>query len=838
MLRAALLFFSLLIFLNQHQAQTTEIFGKVYDARTQEPAPYVSVKFNGQLMGTSTDEKGIYRIRTNEKVDSLVFSFIGYKRYAKKIRYGKYQEVNVELEEGGISLEEVTVKAGKRKKVVDTAANYVYYRVVENKANNKVDNANTYHYEEYTKLLTSLLNDPPKFLRWRIFRPFQFLFENIDYTEDSSKFIPGLLKESVAEVYYRKEPRVYKRTVIADILSGVDNESLNTSTDYYMANIETYDNIYVIAGKSFQSPFAPGAIVLYRYYLTDTLRESGRTSYKLHFVAKNKEDIALKGYAWIDSATWAIKTFKFRPNEKANINFIADYSVQQNFIYLKDQWIKQSESLAAVGSLNRKKNKFAILVQKVYERKNIEIDIELPDSVFAGNDEVVYEDSARALARPRLDSLRFVPLTPQERNVYRFSDTLPTMRAYKSWYYAINVVTTAMFRVPSNTGPVEFGRFYKFVSRNSVEGLRLRLGARTTRFFSNNLYFEGYAAYGLKDRDWKYNGTIRVFPKTKSRKWNAIQFMYQYDMAVLGQENLFVTFDNVISLFRRTPLQRIMKVRNANLQWEKDWMNGFSTIMAFDKKTYYNIPGVFDFSRPAADGSRVDVPQFTTSELFVDFRYAYKEQSYVAYGYRYFQRITKYPQFNFRITGGIKGLMEGEHNYLKLNAMLYHRLSWAAGYTRYTIKSGFMYGSVPYPASFIYSGGLGGFLYDYTTYNLMREFEFISDKYVSVWIDHHFDGFFLNKIPGIKRLRLREFVTFKALLGDFSGRNNNVLTVPADFKTLTPLPYIEAGFGFENIFKVLRLDFLFRATYLEPNTNYWKGFGTNWGVKVGFAPKF
>ena len=828
----------ILLFTVHLQSQTTEIFGRVYDARTQEPAPFVNVKFNGQLQGTSTDDKGIYRIRTTLKADSIIFSFIGYKRYAKKIRFGKYQEVNVELEEGGISLNEVTIKAGKRKRVVDTTANYVYYRVVENKSNNKVDQANTYHYNEYTKLLTSLLNEPPKFLRWRIFRPFQFLFDNIDYTEDSSKFIPGLMKESVAEVYYRKEPKEYKRTVVADILTGVDNQSLNTSTDYYMANIETYDNVFVIAGKSFQSPFAPGAIILYRYYLTDTVRAAGRTSYKLHFVSKNKEDIALKGFAWIDSATWAIKTFKFRPNEKANINFIADYTVLQNFIYLKDQWIKQSETLQAVGSLNRKKNKFALLIQKTYERKNIEIDIDLPDSVFAGKDEVVYDDSARTLARPRLDSLRFSPLTPQEKLVYVFSDSLPKMRAYKQWYYTINVLTTAMFRIPNINGPIEFGRFYKFVSKNNVEGIRLRLGMRTTKHFSESLYLEGHTAYGLKDRDVKYSGTVRIFPKTKSRKWNAFQFMYKYDMEILGQENLFVTFDNVISLLRKNSVQRILKVRQANVQWDKDWFNGFSTMMAFDKRTYYNEPGVFDFARPDKDGNMIPVPRFSTSELWVDFRYAYKEQTYVAYGYRYFQRITKYPQFNFRVTGGIKGLLEGEHNYLKLNAMMYHRLSSPAGYTRYTIKAGYMVGSIPYPTSFIYSGGLGGILYDYTTYNLMREFEFIADKYVSVWVDHHFDGFFLNKIPGIKRLQLREFITFKALIGDFSKKNNDVLMVPAGFKTLSYIPYIEAGFGIENIFKIFRVDLLFRATYLEPNTNYWKGFGSNWGIKIGYIPKF
>lgn len=820
-------------------AQNIEVFGRVYDARTQEPMPYVSVKFNKVLQGVITDDNGVYRIRTNQSVDTLIFNFLGYKKVYKKLRHSKYQEINVEMEEGGISLEEVTVKAKKRKREIDTAAQYVYYRVLENKSKNSADNANSYRYQEYTKLLTSMLNPPKWFTRLRILKPFKFLFENIDYTEDSSKFVPGLMKESMADVYYQKHPKKYKRLVTADVLTGVDNESLNASIDYQTSNIQTYDDLYVIAGKSFQSPFSPGSNILYRYYLTDTVKMEGRTTYKLHFVAKNKEDVALKGYAWIDSATWAIKLYKFRPNEKANVNFLADYSVKQEFSFIKNQWILQSENLQAVGSINKKRSWFAVLAQKHYERKNIEIDVPLPDSVFRIPDEVEFDDSAKSLARPRLDSLRFSPLTPQEQKVYVFSDTLPKVRAYKQWYYAINVLSTFMFRIPNFEGPVDIGRIYKFVSRNNVEGWRLRIGGRTTKHLSPYFMLEGHVAYGLKDKEFKYNGTIRIFPPSKVRKWNALQFMYQYDMAVLGQENLIVTFDNVMSLLRKKPLQRVMKIRNANVQWEKDWLNGLSTIMAFDQKTYYDIPQVFDFAkRDPHTGRIVRVPNYTTTELWVDLRYAHKEQSYIAYGYRYFQKGTRFPQLNFRITGGFKGFLDGQYNYMKLNAMLYHRLNWAAGYTKYTIKGGYLLGKVPYPSAFVFSGALTGFYYDKTTYNLMRDFEFIADKYVSIWIDHHFEGFFLNKIPGIKKLQLREFVTFKALLGNFSHSNNTALIVPSDFNTLSLVPYIEAGFGFENILKVIRIDFVWRATHLNPSRgNYWKDFGNNWGIKFCISPK-
>lgn len=822
-------------------AQTTEVFGKILDARTQEPLPYVSVKFNRVLQGVITDDNGVYRIRTSEKVDSIYFNFLGYKKVGKKVKHGKYQEINIEMEEGGIDLSEVTIKAKKkRKREIDTAANYVYYKVLENKDKNRLSNANTYQYEEYTKLLTSILNPPKWLVKLRIIKPFWFVFDNIDYTEDSSKYVPGLLKESLANVYYQKEPQKYKRIVTADEISGVQNESLNASIDYQTENLKTYDNLFVIAGKSFQSPFSPGALLLFHFHITDTAQLEGRTSYKFNFVAKNKADIALKGYAWIDSATWAIKIFKVRPNEKANINFIADYSIKQEYIYVKDQWVMKSENLQAVASLNKKKNLFSFLAQKQYERRNIKIDEPLPDTVFNGNSDVIFEDSAKTLARERLNAFRFIPLTPQEKNVYVFHDTFPKMRAYKQWYYTINTISTFMFRIPNINGPIEIGRIYKFVSRNNVEGWRLRLGGRTTKHFSEHLMFEGHVAYGLKDKELKYNGTVRIFPPSKTRKWNAIQFMYQYDMAVLGQENLIFTFDNVLSVFKSKPLQRVMKIRNANVQWEKDWINGFSTMMGMDKKTYYSIPGVFDFTKKRdLSNTIMHIPNYSTTELWVDFRYAHKEQSYTAFGYRYFQLGTKYPQLNFRVTGGVKGLLGGEYNYLKLNAMLNYRLSWAAGYTRFLVQTGYIYGKVPYPSSFVFSGSLTGFYYDKKSFNLMREFEFVADKYVNFWIEHHFDGFFLNKIPGIRKLQLREFVTFKALFGNFQHGNNREMIVPNDIKYIKWMPYIEAGFGFKNILKILRVDFVWRATYLNPTRgSYWKDFGSNWAVKFCISPSF
>ena len=111
----------------------------------------------------------------------------------------------------------------------------------------------------------------------------------------------------------------------------------------------------------------------------------------------------------------------------------------------------------------------------------------------------------------------------------------------------------------------------------------------------------------------------------------------------------------------------------------------------------------------------------------------------------------------------------------------------------------------------------------------MNFLEFVSDQYTSLNIDHCFNGFFLNKIPIVRDLQLREYATFKILEGSVSNtndpsKNTDLFKFPvyADGKTATyglgKTPYIEGSIGIGNIFKIFRVDLVKRFTYLNnPN---------------------
>ena len=821
----------------QLQTLTTEISGKVIDATTKEPIPYVNIRLFGSLKTDQTDPKGEYLIKTIDRVDSISFSFIGYRTRTIAIKRGKAQHLNIEMGSDELKLVEVTVKAGKHKKrVIDTTANYVYHLVVKNKAENRSDNVSTYRYDSYEKFQISLLNPKEKLINFFLFKPFKFVFKNTDTTEEGSIFIPGILKETLSEVYYRKNPKQTKKIVRAEMLSGIDNASVGNMANYHFGETDAYDNVFVIATHSFTSPFSPAGRSTYFYYLTDTMKIDGRVSYKLHFVGKVKEDLALKGYAWIDSATWAIRSITFRPNEKANFNFVNDYTVKQDYKLINDKyWFMQREELHTVGSVFKKKTATALLVTKVYDRRNIEADIHFPDSL-KGPEEKILLDSARSRSRAWWDTSRFEPLTRQEREVYHISDTLHFVKAWKTYEWFGRFFTAAY----ADAGPISIGRLLNLVSYNNVEGWRLRMGFETNvRFqhlgtpantFLHKFYFTGYAAYGLGDHVLQYMGSTRISLPRKNDRYQMLEAMYRYDLRVPGQDEdqALLTFDNIVTLISGTVLSKIMRVREFRITYEKEWIKDFSSIMTFNQKTYYDIPGTFNFTR-IDHGNQVPVRNFGVTEFMLDNRYSYNDQYYANYFFRFFQS-TKYPVFLLRYTAGIVDLQNNYFNYHNIQVTLKQRISSPIGHTIYNFRAAKIFGEAPYTACYFTQGNLG-ILLDKFNYNLLNEFQFITDQYVSLWVEHHFDGFFFNKIPGFNKLKLREVIFVKSLYGTFSQKNADVLLVPTQLSAPSKYPYAEAGFGIENIGYLFRVDFMWRVSYR--NTG-----GPNWGVKLALSPGF
>ena len=126
---------------------------------------------------------------------------------------------------------------------------------------------------------------------------------------------------------------------------------------------------------------------------------------------------------------------------------------------------------------------------------------------------------------------------------------------------------------------------------------------------------------------------------------------------------------------------------------------------------------------------------------------------------------------------------------------------------------------------------------------MMNFLEFVTDQYMSLLIDHSFNGFFLNKIPVVNGLKLREVITLKALYGNVTKTNDpslqtDLFRLPVETNgtpntyTLGKTPYIEGSIGVSNIFKFFRIDLVRRFTYLDnPNVS-------EYGIRMRFRFDF
>jgi hypothetical protein len=288
-------------------------------------------------------------------------------------------------------------------------------------------------------------------------------------------------------------------------------------------------------------------------------------------------------------------------------------------------------------------------------------------------------------------------------------------------------------------------------------------------------------------------------------------FYYQYDLNQLGAQNELITFDNILSFVRGNEIQKPMSIREWQLSLENEWLHGFTSNFIVHDQTFYDIPGVFDFKIRNDEGAIVHLPNFNTFDIGVENRYSYHDQYYRNGFYRFFI-TTKAPVFLLNYHIGVLSLNGNTSVYNKFQVTMVHRLAWTLGHTWYQIQAGKILGKSPYPISFITSGGQSYFLNN-VDFNMLSQYEFVTDQYISAYLEHHFDGYILNKIPYINRLKLREILYARAIWGSYSQANYNTLIPGFNFTAPAKYPYVEAGFGFENIFKLLRVDLMWRLDY-------------------------
>jgi hypothetical protein len=808
----------------------TVVTGVVTDAADKDPIPYATVLFKGTQIITKTDADGKFVISTTESHDQLQISYVGFKTAYISIKPGETQTVNVKLQSESENLKEVAITSNKRPSYrnKNNPAVELIRKVIENKAKNQNKNYDHVEYQQYEQMLFSLSNLSDKFKNKRIFKNYQFLFQNQDSTKIGGKLIlPVFLEEKVSQNYLQKSPEKKKTIYTGDKhvnydAKFIDTKGLSKYFERMYADVNIYESNISLMSNQFLSPIADASPTFYKFFITDTVKTQVPNLIELSFIPRNNTDLLFEGKMYITmDGNYAVQDAYLTVNKNINLNFVRALEAKLDFEKNPDGRYHLSKTNLIVDFGINKSKGGGFTGQRTVIIKDYQINKPQPPSVYEGP---ALTTAPNAETQPdqfwagqRTDTTLKTNL-----NIYKNIDTLQTIPSFKRTADLL----TLFFAGYKNFGPFEVGPVNTFYSFNNVEGFRLRLGGRTTPELSKRYYFETYGAYGFKDEKWKYffSGTYSLNDKSiYAFPQNYIRGSFQRDTKIPGQDLQFVQEDNFLLSFKRGQNNTMLY----NDFYKLDYMHEFESHFSYQliARKWTQRPGGSLYFNNFENNTVNAVDNITTSELNLNLRYAPNEKFYQGKIYRV-PIIDRFPIFTVKYTAGLKGVLGGQYNYHNVIARIDKRFYLSQlGYSDVTVEGGNTFGKVPFPLLTIHRANQT-YSYQLDSYNLMNFLEFVSDHYANVNIDHNFNGFFFNKIPLIKKLKLREAVSFKALFGGLRNENNpnndpSLLQFPKNefgqdrTFALGTQPYMEGSVGIGNIFKVLRVDMVKRFNYLN-----------------------
>ncbi len=828
----------------------TIVQGQVTDAETGEPLSFVNIAFSGTTIGTTTDIDGFYTLESSKATELIEVSYLGYETMIKNVKLNYTQTINFELVSSALNLEEVTVKAKKKRyRKKNNPAVELIRKVIKNKSKNSIEAEQYYSLNKYEKIQLDMNNISEDFMNKRAFKKFDFIFDYVDTSEVNGKtFLPFFMQETASDVYYRKKPkrtREYRKGFKNSGLDKyIDDESINLVLAQLYEDVDINNNDVILLTQIFTSPLSILAPEIYRFYIIDTIQYNGQKAIDLAFIPRNKTNLAFTGNMYIPlDSTWQVAKVELSVRKEINLNFVKDLRIEQDFAVVNGRRVKTKEKIFMDFGLSKKGRGFFGKRTVHYMNHSFEPPEDLsvfdtPELLTILDDESTDDPEFWQEARPET-------LDETEAGIYHMIDTLFKVPVIQRVMKIGSILLSGYAEVP----PFEIGPIAGFYSFNDVEGFRLRFGGRTGVSFAKKFQLEGFAAYGFKDREFKYAGSVlysfnknhRDFPR------HHIKFAYQHDTNFPGQILQFVTEDNFFLSFKRGVADQMLFFDSYKLDYLRQFPRDFTFGLNFESRKQRPL-GSLSFEVDDGSDNPKLIESIQTTTFGFNFQWAPNSDFFNGQNNRILL-YSKYPVFDIEYKAGIKDFLGGEHNFHLVNFHMFKRFRLSLlGFTYMDLDAGKIWGKrLPYILTFLPRANQT-YAYQIYAYNMMNFLEFASDTYASINVRHFFNGFFFNRIPLFKRLKLREVVTAKVLWGTISDANNPEIdptliqfSKNADGQSQTyslNKPYIEASIGVANIFKIVRVDVVKRFTHLD-HPNIPKLFNVRGiGLRVRMAVEF
>ena len=803
------------------QQAVTQITGLVRDSLSREAVPYATVTLIGTDEGTIANDKGGFTINSRAVFSKLRVTAMGYTPREVPVKAGQGSVVLVDLVPSGVELNEVVVRKGKEKySKKNNPAVEMIKKLRQRRDDNDPRRFPNYGYTQYERMMMGFGNlddviKKPEEQAW------------VEQYADTSlltgrQVLPVSIKETVARDWYSDNghKQLILGTKSAGIDEHIDQENIKKVLDDFMGEIDIFQNDVTLLTNRFVSPLSRIAVDFYKFYLNDTVTVDGERCAVLSFVPFTPQTFGFLGrlYVSLEDSTMFIKRVAMGVPHDINHNYVEQMSIVQDY------------ERAPTGS-------------RLKVRDNVEVSMKLLSNlpeVFARR-ETVYRD--HNFERPEGGVFNFKSEQQIENSAaympdefwqeYRPAEVRTTtatmqglmkrLRGSKLFYWAEQVVVVLVngYIPTAKVSKFDLGPLNTLISGNSLEGLRLRMGGMTTVNLSRHWFARGYLAYGTRDEKFKYMGSLEYsFTPKKAMDQefpiHSLRLTHRYDVDKLAQHYLYTNQDNVFLTLKRHKDVRMQYLRTTRLEYRHEWYNHFSITLGLE----HNIHEATQYV-PFMYCDNTTRNRYTQTGFTLQLRFAPGETFYQARSYRIPINMDA-PIITLNQTYMPKGFMGSLHEVNKTELGLQKRFWFSAfGYADVIIKGEKVWSQVAYPDLLMPNVNLS-YTIQPESYALLKPMEFISDQALSWDVTYWGNGILMNRLPLIKRLRLREVISLRGIWGSLSDKNNpannpEIFQFPADAlcQSMGNKPYMEAGVGLDNILTILRVDYVWRITYRE-----------------------
>lgn len=775
--------------------QATNIKGLIADEK-QEAIPFASVYVAGTTMGTTSNENGFYMLSLQPGNYTITVKSIGYSAQSKDITItNQDQEINFTLKEETIKINEFIVNADSE----DPA--YAVIRKAIQKRKFYKEQVEAFSCDVYIKGVQKLKKKPNKVMGLKV---------NMNASWDTASGII-YMSESVSK-YNFKQPNKIKEEMISSLVSGNNQAfSFNQASDMFFNFYENVMDVVGLGARGFISPIANNAMLTYRYKLLGTFYDQGKLVNKIQVIPKRKNDPAFSGIIYIMEDSWRIHSTNLFLTKDAQIDFVDTLYIEQVYLPVTpDVWMPFSNNYTFT---------FDILGFKgggnyVSMNSNYLLNPDFSDNFF-NNNLLEIKEGANKKDTAYWNRYRPVPLTDTEKRDYVWRDSVTTIKESKPYKDSVDKVNNK-FRFGNIITGYQYSNSYKKRSIridspsstllfNTVQGLTLGTKITFTQGLENrkSKMYTGAIGYGFANQTWY--GSLGYNTEYNPKKFAQFSIRAGSNFEQYQPASISELLNTSYTLFDERNYLKIYKADFISIKHFSEIFNGVylglfadymyrSAAVNRSNFTLVNKNNRIFISNNPVDPAN-NAPAFKSHHLFKikpEITLRFKQQYLSRPDYKVILD-SKFPVLKLAYTLGYTSNSSINSYFDRATISLSQLIPLKLlGELNYEVSAGKTLWNKPlYFMDFIHFNGNKTLFSNLETGNfmLLDYYAFSTDDYFfQAHAEYNLEGFFFNKIPALKLLRLQEIISFHYLKND---KIDN---------------YLEIGFGVQRLFA--RIEFV------------------------------